>query len=105
MHLNDRFDKSSVPDEEWITVLGKEGDWIIISADPRISRAKAERAAWKESGLTAFFFADGWSNRTIYEQAADLIRRWPDMVQTARESPRGSGFLITKGKAFQSIYA
>jgi hypothetical protein len=103
-HLNDRFDESSVPDEQWIKELAGEGDWIIVSADPRITRAKAERAAWKGSQLTAFFFADGWSSRTIYEQAADLIHRWPDIVQTARGCPKGSGFLITKSKSFQSIY-
>lgn len=104
IHLNERFDQSSVPDVEWLTQLGKEGEWIIISADPRISRGKAERVAWQESGLTAFFFSDGWSSRAIYEQASDLIHRWPDIFRTARESPQGSGFLITKGKEFKPIY-
>ncbi len=94
LHLNERYDKSSVPDEEWLTDLGKDSDWIIISADPRITRGKVEKAAWMESGLTAFFFSDGWSSRTIYEQGADLIRRWPDIVRLSKENPKEEGFLI-----------
>lgn len=96
IHLNERFDRTSVPDVEWISNLGEEKGWVIISADPRITRNKIEQAAWRESGLTAFFFSDGWSSRKIYEQGADLISRWPDIVRLSKEQPTGTGFLIGK---------
>jgi hypothetical protein len=100
VHLDDKFKAASTPDPEWLSALSKEGDWIIISGDPKISRSKAERAAWKEAGLTTFFLTDGWGNRNLYDQTAELIRRWPDIVRVARECTKGSGFLIKKSKDF-----
>jgi PIN like domain len=60
VHLTERF-AADTPDEEWIRRLASDGDWVIISDDPRISRGQAQRKTWQESGLTAFFFADGWA--------------------------------------------
>jgi ribonuclease BN (tRNA processing enzyme) len=45
VHLTDKFDPST-PDVEWISSLRREGDWIIVSGDIRISKSRAERAAW-----------------------------------------------------------
>ncbi|MBI1805013.1 MAG: hypothetical protein HY033_03975 [Ignavibacteriae bacterium] len=102
--FKEKFSDPNTSDSEWITVLGKEGQWVIISGDPRISRGKAEKAAWRESGLTAFFFRDGWANCSIYIQASDLIRRWPDIVLANRNSIQGSGYLIPKKGDLQKIY-
>jgi hypothetical protein len=95
-HLQDKFDRASIKDPEWLEQLSHEEGWIVISGDPRITRGKAERAAWLQSGLTAFFFTDGFASRSIYEQASELFRRWPDIVRLARENPKGKGFLIPK---------
>jgi len=103
-HLSERYSDSSVPDVRWIADLGVEGGWIIISGDPRISRGKAEKLAWKESGLTAFFLSDGWAGGNIYSQTADVIRRWPDIMRTARAHPLRRGFLITKAKEFREVF-
>jgi predicted nuclease of predicted toxin-antitoxin system len=61
VHLRDKFPPDT-KDPEWIRALAEEGEWIIVSGDPRISREKAERQAWQESRLTAFFFGDGWTS-------------------------------------------
>lgn len=53
-HLRVRFNQQT-EDVTWLEALGREGEWILISGDIRISRNRAERAAWRESGLTAFF--------------------------------------------------
>ena len=53
-HLRVRFEQQT-EDVTWLEALGHEGEWIVISGDIRISRNRAERAAWRESGLTAFF--------------------------------------------------
>ena len=104
VHLRSRFNEDT-PDPVWITALGQEGDWIIISGDPRISRGRAERAAWHESGLTAFFLGDAWSNRRLHKQVGDFIALWPAIVQAAREAEPGSGFLIEAGsKKIKKIY-
>ena len=54
VHLTNKF-TADAKDEDWIRSLAKDGDWVIISGDPRLSRSQAQRKAWQESGLTAFF--------------------------------------------------
>lgn len=103
-HHSLRF-RGDIRDEEWIGILATEGGWIIISGDPRISRGKAERKAWQESGLTAFFFSDGWSSKNVWKQAEDLFYWWPKIVQQARECEEGSGYYMpVNGKNFKPIY-
>lgn len=104
IHLATRFNPNA-PDIEWISTLGQEGDWIIISGDMRISRNPAERQAWLESGLTAFFFGDAWSRSRYWKKAADLVAWWPDITRYAREHPNGHGYTIPKeGKVLRQVY-
>ena len=42
VHLTDRF-AADTADEEWIRSLARDGDWVIISGDPRISRGQAQK--------------------------------------------------------------
>jgi len=84
VHLSEKFDRADVTDEEWLTALGQEGDWAVVSADPRITRGKAQRRAWHESGLAAFFFASGWASRSYWNQAEDIVHWWPGIVLQAR---------------------
>lgn len=103
-HLRDRFPPDT-KDPEWIRALAEEGEWIIVSGDPRISRGKAERQAWQESRITAFFFGDGWTSRNYWKQAEDMVHWWPRIVLEAEKASRGKGFLIhLGGKDFQVIY-
>lgn len=92
-------------DLEWISALGREREWIIISGDVRITRNPAERAAWYESGLTAFFFGDGWSSARYWKQAAELVTWWERITETAKRYPNGHGFILPKGgKQMRQIY-
>lgn len=104
VHLTERF-APDTSDEEWIRRLANDRDWVIISGDPRISRGRAQRRAWQESGLTAFFFADGWASRGFWKQAESLVHWWPQIVLRAREATAGTGYLIPlSGKEFKQIY-
>lgn len=103
-HLAEKFDRSE-KDENWLKVLGIEGGWVIVSADPRISRGKAEQKAWRESGLTAFFFGHGWANMGYWKQAEAIVRWWPQIVLEATRAEPGTGYMIPlKGKELQPIY-
>ena len=93
VHLRERFDPAT-PDPDWIKALGAEGDWIIVSGDPRISRGLAERAAWIESGLTAFFCGDAWGSRRLLVQASELLRLWDDILERSKNAEKGSGYLL-----------
>lgn len=104
-HLREKFKDQSVADAEWIRALAAEGSWAIVSADPRITKGKAEQAAWRESGLTTFFFGSGWTEQSYWEQVADLVRWWPDIVRAAREAPTGTGHLMAlHAKKFKILY-
>ena len=96
-YLRNLFDESTT-DVEWLSRLGTEGNWIIISADVRITRRNSpERAAWRESGLTAFFFNQHFPEDGFWNQVQTVVKRWPDIQAQARRTPRGKGFLVPKG--------
>ena len=61
VHLQDKF-PAETKDADWISQLGKEGDWVVISGDYRIGKSAHEREAWHQSGLTVFFLSKGWTN-------------------------------------------
>ena len=104
VHLREKFEPDT-PDTDWISILAREGDWIILSSDPRISRGKAEKAIWKESGLTSFFFSDGWQNKSFWKQVEDLVHWWPDVILEARRASPGTGYLIpVKSKSLTVIF-
>jgi hypothetical protein len=82
---------------KWIKSLGVEKDWVIVSCDLRITKNAAERAAWRESGLTAFFLKDGWANQRLYIYASRFLAWWPNIVAQADMAQKGKGFLVPFG--------
>jgi len=103
-HLSEMFDRST-PDPEWIPALAADGHWIIISGDTRISTNPANRRAWIESKLTAFFFADPWQRSRAIKQAEEMLHWWPHIFDEAKRSPTGAGFLMPKnGNQLKQIY-
>lgn len=57
-HMEEKFGPG-FRDPIWIPRLREDSDdWVIVSADPRITSNPANRAAWMQSGFTAFFFQD-----------------------------------------------
>jgi hypothetical protein len=103
-YLRKKFDPDT-PDPVWIRSLAAEGGWIIVSGDPRISRGQAERAAWIESRLTAFFCGDAWGSRKLMTQASEMMRWWDDIVDYSKKAAPGSGYLLEfKTKQPTQIY-
>lgn len=60
----------------------------------RISQNEFERKAWRDSGLTAFFFTKGWTNIKFWDQAWRLIKWWPSIVEQAQKIRPGAGFVV-----------
>lgn len=92
-HLTEKF-PSNAPDIEWITALGKEGGWVIISADRRIHKNHHEREVWWQSGLTVFFLGKAWRRIANMERAWRLIRWWPRIIEQAELVQPGAAFEI-----------
>ena len=93
VHLRSKF-SGDAKDVAWIRSLASEGNWVIISGDMRISQREFEREAWLNSGLTAFFFAKGWTNIKFWDQAWRLIKWWPAIVEQAQNICPGAGFVV-----------
>lgn len=88
IHLTDRF-APDTPDVDWIVAIKDEG-WVLVSGDTRITRNPVERAAWHESGLTAFFLDDGWSSKKFWvqgENSSDGGRSSSTQQRVARRAP------------------
>jgi hypothetical protein len=75
VHLREKFG-ASVKDLEWISVLNSEGHWIIISADRRIAKNRAEQQAFKASKLVGFFLAPGLQRAKLTKQMERLMALW-----------------------------
>lgn len=75
VHLREKFG-ASVKDLEWISTLNSEGHWIIISADRRIARNRAEQQAFKASKLVGFFLAPGLQKARLTKQMERLMALW-----------------------------
>jgi len=81
---SDKFDTTaSVPDIEWLSVLGQEGGWAFVSDDHRIYRNPQERAVMLAARVLGFFLEPAWRKRNIteYERGARLILWLPKLAQ------------------------
>lgn len=94
VHLRSHYHQSTL-DPVWLRGLGqREPDVIVISADTRITRSPHDRAAWLESGLTIVFLRS-FADLSIWDQAAKLVKWWPDIVNSVRHARPGTGFLVS----------
>jgi PIN like domain len=93
------FDEDT-DDEDWIMRLGedKPADWIVVTGDKRITRNKAERAAWVRAGLKGFVLAPALQNTPVHRQASLLLWRWPSMGAFIVAAAAGSMFELPIGR-------
>jgi hypothetical protein len=82
VHLADRF-PTNIDDRTWMTALGDEGGWVVISGDREIHKNRIEREAWRRSGLVVFFLASGWRRMRHVEKAWRLLRWWSRIEEQA----------------------
>jgi hypothetical protein len=61
-----------ISDIEWITALNREGHWIVVSGDLRITRNRAERRIFLASKLTGFFMAPALKKARVIKQLERL---------------------------------
>ncbi|MCQ0090935.1 hypothetical protein FGD77_04235 [Roseovarius sp. M141] len=93
IHLRQKFGPG-VKDTEWIASLTSEGHWIIISADRRIAKNKAEQQAFKGSKLVGFFLAPGLQKAKLTKQMERLMALWETIEKQAELVGGGAMFEI-----------
>jgi hypothetical protein len=94
IHLRERF-AANTPDVEWIAALGREGGWIIITADHDIVRRQAEKVIWRQANLVAFLLSRGWAAFGPIDQAWRLIKLWPNIEKQVELAAPGSVYSLT----------
>lgn len=91
IHLRQRFG-SGVKDLEWISELSREGRWVVISGDRRITRVKAELRAFQNSRLIGFFLSKGLYKAKLIKQVERVLALWEVMEQQAAVMEGGAMF-------------
>jgi len=94
IHLSEMFPENT-PDIEWLTKLRDEGQWVVLTADMKITRNAHERAVWIKSGLTTFFLKRPYLKLDFWDQIGLLIQRWPRISEQAKLVTPGAGFIIS----------
>lgn len=89
--LRDKF-SGDTPDKDWIDALSADGRWIVISGDRRITRNKAEFAAFRNSRLVGFFLGRGLYKAKVAKQLERLLALWDNIDTLARTVEGGAMF-------------
>lgn len=85
--LREKF-RPGISDREWIDALSREGRWIILSGDRRITRNKAEYEAFRNSRLVGFFLSRGLYKAKVTKQMERILVLW-ERIETLANSVQG----------------
>ena len=91
VHVRQKFG-TGVKDIDWIDALNRDGRWVVISADRRITRNKSELAAFHNSKLVGFFMSAGLYKAKLTKQAERLLALWDSIVDLAARMEGGAMF-------------
>jgi hypothetical protein len=87
VHLRDKFGRG-VTDEQWIDALSRDGQWVVISGDRRITRNNAEYQAFRNSRLIGFFLSRGLYKAKVTKQMERILAMW-DNISTLADTVEG----------------
>ena len=89
--LTDKFRKSA-SDLEWIGALSREGRWVVVSGDRRITKNRAEYAAFRTSKLVGFFLSKGLYKSPVIKQTERILALWENIESVAGNVEGGAMF-------------
>jgi hypothetical protein len=89
--VRDKF-PPSIRDIELIQSLSREGPWVLISGDRRITRNKAEREALRNSNLIGVFLAPGVYKAREIKKLERILVLWESIEQLTKLVQPGAMF-------------
>ena len=89
--LREKFDATTT-DKEWIERLSREGNWVVLSGDRRITRNRAEYEAFRNSRLTGFFLSKGLYKAKVAKQMERILALWGQIEKLAATTQGGAMF-------------
>lgn len=90
-YLAEKF-STSISDLDWIANLSKDGQWIVVSGDRRITRNHAEYHAFRNSNLIGLFLSQGLNKAPVIKQMERLLALWPSIITVAATVQGGAMF-------------
>jgi hypothetical protein len=97
--LKDKFPPNT-PDVDWIHALNKEGGWVVISGDRRITRNKTEYNAFRSSSVVGFFLSKGLQKAAPIKQMERILAQW-DSIEKQVALVKGGGMFELQMKGTQ----
>jgi len=98
-YLAEKFARN-VSDLDWITNLSKDGHWIVISGDRRITRNRAEYQAFRSSNLIGLFLSQGLNKAPVIKQMERVLALWPTIL-TISTTVQGGAMYELPMKSFK----
>lgn len=89
--LKDKF-PPDIKDVDLIAELSREGAWVFISGDRRITRNRAEKNAFQSSKIIGMFRSSGLYKAPVMKQAERLIALWPTIETISKNVSGGAMF-------------
>jgi hypothetical protein len=103
IHLRDKYSRGTT-DQQWITDLSQDGQWVVISGDRRITRNRAEYQAFRNSRLIGFFLSKGLYKARVAKQMERLLALWENVTTLANSVEGGAMFeLPMKGSRARQL--
>jgi hypothetical protein len=88
-HIRARFGTGSLPDEEWIEAIGKDGGWSVLSGDRRIASKRPSRELFLRNNLVGFFPLPAVMKMPLFGMTARILTLWPVIEATTRTMDSG----------------
>lgn len=86
--------KQTSTDVEWMSLLGKEGNWVILTKDINITKKPVEKAAFANAKLTGFFLDKTWKDLNFWMVLSKLAALMPEIIKLAESSQHGDCFKV-----------
>jgi len=88
VHKRTYFERTDIPDIEWIESFGKNKDAAFLTCDTHILKRPLEVAAFRRTPITGFWLkSKTWKQYIKHDNfhilASKLIIKWPLLVQAA----------------------
>jgi hypothetical protein len=90
-YLSEKFPRD-IADVDWIAELSRQGQWVVISGDRRITRNRAEYHAFRNSNLIGLFLSEGMYKAPVAKQMERILALWPNIVTVCKTVQGGAMF-------------
>lgn len=103
VHIRDKFKTGSLPDEDWIKLLSKEGGWCVLSGDRRIAKKRPSRDLFLRSRLIGFFPQASLMKLPLERKASRILYVWPQLVIASETLTSGCLAIGMRGDRLDAV--